>query len=147
VTAAAGNVYVPESDGIHVFAQTPAPAPSADLKITVSAPTPTTSGTYSAAVTITNSGPTAATAVFTGLFASDGLTITATPGGGVFFFGRTAGYIAPTIAAGHTITYPVGVTAHPGAHGVHYLAAATGTLQTPDPNYLDNITATPVLLP
>jgi len=147
VTAAAGNVYVPESDGIHVFAQTPAPAPSADLKITVSAPTPTTSGTYSAAVTITNSGPTAATAVFTGLFASDGLTITATPGGEVFFFGRTAGYIAPTIAAGHTITYSVSVTAHPGAHGVHYLAAATGTLQTPDPNYLDNITATPVLLP
>jgi len=54
VTAASGNVYVPESDGIHVFAQTPAPAPSADLKITVSAPTLTASGTYAAAVTVTN---------------------------------------------------------------------------------------------
>jgi len=145
VTAASGNVYVPESDGIHVFTQTPAPAPSADLKITVSAPTLTASGTYTAAVTVTNSGPTTATAVFTGLFASDGLTITAAPGGKVFFAGRTAAYTTPTIAAGHTITYPVSITANPGTHGIHYLAAATATLQTPDPNYLNNITATPVL--
>jgi len=113
----------------------------------VSAPTLTASGTYADAVTVTNSGPTTATAVFTGLFASDGLTITAAPGGEMFFAGRTAAYTTPTIAAGHTITYPVSITANPGTHGIHYLAAATGTLQTPDPNYLNNITATPVLLP
>lgn len=124
-----------------------APTPAADLSVAVSAPTPTGGGTYISAVTVTNTGPTAATAVFTGLFTSEGLTIAAAPGGGVFFFGRTAAYATPTVAAGLTATFPVTITTSPGAHGIQYLAAATTTLQTPDPNYFNNITATSFLLP
>ncbi|MGZ4555287.1 MAG: hypothetical protein ACXVGI_04560, partial [Mycobacteriaceae bacterium] len=66
---------------------------------------------------------------------------------GVFFFGRTAAYATPTVAAGLTATFPVTITASAGAHGIQYLAAATTTLQTPDPNYFNNITATSWLLP
>ncbi|MDQ2721714.1 MAG: protease pro-enzyme activation domain-containing protein [Actinomycetota bacterium] len=124
-----------------------APSRLADLSIAVGAPTQSGAGTYTSTVTVTNNGPTTATGVFTGLFAGGGLTVTGAPGGGVFFFGRTAVYTIPAVAPGLTVTLPVSFTANPGAHGIQYLAAATGTVQTPDPNYFNNVTATSILLP
>jgi len=124
-----------------------APSPLADLSIAVGAPTQSGTGTYTSTVTVTNNGPTTATGVFTGLFAGGGLTVTAALGGGVFFFGHTAVYAIPSVGAGLTISLPVSFTANPGAHGIQYLAAATGTVQTPDPNYFNNVSATSILLP
>jgi YVTN family beta-propeller protein len=138
----AGPVLVTASSGSGqaTFMETvtsTAPA-RADLAISMSAPgtlAPGASGTVT--VTVTNHGPQAAAHVLTLLYVPRGLTITSTGGGTVL--GGADVFTAPTLAAGQTLTYKVGVTAGHSA-GPLLLLAGTGSA-TRDPDLLNNITA------
>ncbi|MFZ0088773.1 MAG: hypothetical protein WAL63_04650 [Solirubrobacteraceae bacterium] len=125
----------------------PTAKPSADLAVTITAPAKAGPGSFTASVTVTDNGPTAATAIATGLAVGSGLTVTAAPGGTIAVHGRAAGYYAASLGAGQSITYTATITPGPGAHGAQLLAAGTASAKTPDPNPHNNATTTTVTLP
>lgn len=135
--------------GQATFAETvtSAPKPSADLKVTLRAPSKAGRGAFTAKITVTNLGFITARSVYTGLITSNGLAVTDAHGGATFSHGQTVIFYVPRLAAGQSITYTVTVTPHKNAHDTQHLEAATASIQTPDPNYSNNATATTVILP
>jgi YVTN family beta-propeller protein len=110
-------------------------AAEADLAISISAPgTLPAGGSGTITITVLNKGPQAAVRVYTSLAVPPDLTITST-GGGVIRDGLVF-FIAPSLAAGHKLTYTVAFTAGTPSARV-LLVAGTGSA-TADPNERNN---------
>jgi hypothetical protein len=129
--SAASNAATPE-----------ATKPSADLKIALSTPVKTKTGTYTDTVTITDNGPSTATTIISGLTVTNGLTVTAAPGGRISDRGAAVAYSTASIADGKSVTFTVTLSAGNKANGIQTITAATASLTVADPNYKNNVTTT-----
>ncbi|MFB9387513.1 DUF11 domain-containing protein [Pseudonocardia petroleophila] len=96
----------------------------ADLAVRVDAPDTARPGArFPVTLTVTNTGPSPATTVLSGVTVTDGLRIVAAQGGAVTSGGRAAGYRDATLAPGQTVTRTVTVEASRGT-GTRPIAAA-----------------------
>jgi trimeric autotransporter adhesin len=116
--------------------------PSADLKIALSTPVKTKAGTYIDTVTIIDNGPSTATTIISGLTVTNGLTVTAAPGGLIIDRGAAVAYSTASVAEGKSVTFTVTLSAGNKANGIQTITAATASLTVADPNYKNNVTTT-----
>ena len=123
-----------------------APKPSADLVLRISAPATVGARPFQVTVTVTNNGPTASSAIYSGLAVPNGLTVTSAPGGTIVANGHAVGYYAAALAAGQSITYSATVNPNRRTDGTRRIGAATGSTKTPDPNLRNNYGATTVTI-
>jgi hypothetical protein len=116
----------------------PAGPARADLSLTMTnVPATVAHGkSFTATVTVRNDSSFPTTQVKTAVTAPSGLRITAAPGG--IATGSAAAFVAPTLAPGASLTYPVTFTADAGARGAKMITAVTNSAVT-DPNMLNNL--------
>ncbi len=112
-----------------------APAPGADLAVSLQSPSATVAGTsFQATVTVTNSGPQTAKNVVIGLLLPRGITRSDPAGrGGLILAFDSA------LPAGQTFTDTVPLTSSATASGHTLLTAAALSLTTPDPHPANNV--------
>jgi YVTN family beta-propeller protein len=121
--SAASNAVTPE-----------ATKPSVDLKIALSTPVKTKTGTYTDTVTVTDNGPSTATTSISGLTVTNGLTVTAAPGGLIIDRGAAVAYSTASVADGKSTTFTVTLSTVNKANGIQTITAATASLIVADPN-------------
>lgn len=115
----------------------PSGPPRADLAVRVDAPDTARPGArFPVTLTVTNTGPSPATTVLSGVIVTEGLRIVAAQGGAVTSGGRAAGYRDATLAPGQTVTRTVTVEASRST-GTRTIAAGTASAVR-DPQLRDN---------
>ena len=129
----AGNAAAPVSA---VYSVNPT-GTTADLKLAITAPAKIVKNhDVTITVTVTNSGPAAATSMITPIAIVGHGRITAAPGGKIG--GGIVTYTATTLASGATATYTI--TVHADTAGIIAIGGLTGS-RTSDPKLLNNIAA------
>jgi hypothetical protein len=115
----------------------PAGPPRADVSVKVDVPASVRAGsTVNISVTVTNAGPFAADRVATAVTLPASFKVTNAPGG--IAGPHNVAYVTPTIAAGHSVTFPITAVVDGKASGTPALnVAALSSVK--DPNLLNNI--------
>ena len=116
----------------------------ADLSVSLSASTGVQAGgTFTATLTVRNSGPGTASAVGSGLNLPSGVSVTKAAGGAITKDRRNVGFLASSLASGASLSYPVTMSVDRGTSGSKALTAVTASL-TKDPSLRDNAAQTVV---
>ena len=145
ITATDSSV-TPSISGSAVLTQTaPVVSKLADLKVTINGATKAADGsTFIESVTVSNSGPGAATNVLTGLVTPAQITVTNAGGGSQT--GPAVSWTDHSIPAGVSVTHMVTSKVAAHAHGNVLMPVAAGSTQVKDPNYLNNVAVQTITL-